>query len=405
MPAAPEVSFTVSPVRSRGPRVVQFADKSTGSPTTWSWKFGDGGTSIAQNPFHTYSSPGTYSVTLTATNTSGSNTTTRTVSATPRFPGDPGDGVILSGSSVRIDHSPGSDAADWLDGRTSGTKRHYLARIYGTGRTSGDLIDWTRIDQELAKGRLPLVSAQYWSWTPAQIADGQADAQLASDANNFKARAPQVIWFDYFHEPYDNFPCCTASAQFRAAYRHIVNYFRAAGVTNVAYYGPVSMVSWEYTPGGISDRGGEAYEDDPDWKGTKRCTVSDVPTPCAPDWYTGAQATVDILAFDQYSPASVGGSYSSFSAHYNAYRAKMNLWQRPWKPQIVPEIGTRSAPGTDWNAHWADVKSTMLANNIIGYAYFNSGPNSSFYSADPTGDDRLAAYNRFFNDPVVVGAP
>ena len=37
----------------------------------WSWDFGDGGTSTAQNPTHTYATPGTYSVTLTVRRTSG----------------------------------------------------------------------------------------------------------------------------------------------------------------------------------------------------------------------------------------------------------------------------------------------------------------------------------------------
>ena len=42
-----------------------FVDMSTGSPSSWSWDFGDGGTSSLQNPSHTYAQPGSYSVTLT----------------------------------------------------------------------------------------------------------------------------------------------------------------------------------------------------------------------------------------------------------------------------------------------------------------------------------------------------
>jgi len=51
-------------------QVVTFTDSSTGAyaPTTWSWTFGDGGTSILQNPTHTYVTAGTYTVALTVTN-------------------------------------------------------------------------------------------------------------------------------------------------------------------------------------------------------------------------------------------------------------------------------------------------------------------------------------------------
>jgi PKD repeat protein len=56
---------------------VVFTDKSTGSPTSWSWNFGDGTSSTEKNPTHTYSTAGTYIVTLTATNAAGSNTVTK----------------------------------------------------------------------------------------------------------------------------------------------------------------------------------------------------------------------------------------------------------------------------------------------------------------------------------------
>lgn len=48
---------------------VQFADLSTGTPTvaTWNWNFGDGQTSIMQNPLHAYTIPGNYDVELIIT--------------------------------------------------------------------------------------------------------------------------------------------------------------------------------------------------------------------------------------------------------------------------------------------------------------------------------------------------
>jgi len=58
------------------PLNVQFLDRSTNSPTSWRWTFGDGTTSTLKNPLHTYRINGNFTVTLRATNSHGSNTLT-----------------------------------------------------------------------------------------------------------------------------------------------------------------------------------------------------------------------------------------------------------------------------------------------------------------------------------------
>jgi len=63
-------SYTVSPTSGTAyaPALVNFTDTSSGSPTGWSWNFGDGSELVTtQNPSHTFSSGGVYNVSLTVT--------------------------------------------------------------------------------------------------------------------------------------------------------------------------------------------------------------------------------------------------------------------------------------------------------------------------------------------------
>jgi len=70
---APVAAFTGSPTNGPAPLTVNFTDLSSNDPTSWSWDFGDTGTSDIQDPSHIYTNPGTYTVTLTATNAAGSD--------------------------------------------------------------------------------------------------------------------------------------------------------------------------------------------------------------------------------------------------------------------------------------------------------------------------------------------
>lgn len=79
-PPPPTANFTGAPTTLCAGGTVNFTDASTQSPTSWQWTFPGGtpATSIAQNPSVIYNTPGTYNVTLVATNASGSGTFTRT---------------------------------------------------------------------------------------------------------------------------------------------------------------------------------------------------------------------------------------------------------------------------------------------------------------------------------------
>lgn len=68
-PKSATASFTSDTTLGKAPLTVSFNDTSTtsgGSITAWSWDFGDGSPiSTAQNPSHVYTTPGSYTVTLT----------------------------------------------------------------------------------------------------------------------------------------------------------------------------------------------------------------------------------------------------------------------------------------------------------------------------------------------------
>lgn len=82
-----------------------FTDGSTdpdGVVSAWSWTFGDGGTSTAQSPSHTYAAAGTYTVSLTVTDDdAATGTTSQNVTVTD---GAPGITLTAAGRLVRGRH-------------------------------------------------------------------------------------------------------------------------------------------------------------------------------------------------------------------------------------------------------------------------------------------------------------
>jgi PKD repeat protein len=100
-PAAPVADFVASNVNPSVGQSITFTDLSTNIPTSWSWDFGDGNVSSVQNPTHSYTNPGTYTVTLIATNAYGFDDEIKV-----------GYIVITTGGTVNVTVSNGNDDAE-----------------------------------------------------------------------------------------------------------------------------------------------------------------------------------------------------------------------------------------------------------------------------------------------------
>lgn len=66
-------AFSVDVSTGDAPLTVTCTDLTTGTPTTWAWEDGQGGTSAAQNPSFVYDTPGVYTIRLTASTALGSS--------------------------------------------------------------------------------------------------------------------------------------------------------------------------------------------------------------------------------------------------------------------------------------------------------------------------------------------
>ena len=109
----PEAIFSAE-ADANDPLTVSFTDGSSGLITDWEWDFDDGNTSMAQNPTHTYSAAGSYTVTLTVRGAEGSDSTTTTLTVqdpsnqAPTANAGP-DQTVGINTSVSFDGSGSSD--------------------------------------------------------------------------------------------------------------------------------------------------------------------------------------------------------------------------------------------------------------------------------------------------------
>ena len=117
--------FSYSPANPEAGENIQFQDTSTGNPSSWSWNFGDGSTSSTQNPIHSYSTAGTYNVTLQVSNGTYTNSISKNI-------------TVLSAVAVDFTFSPSAPLVNQdvqFTNQTSGSVDSYLWN-FGDGSTS-----------------------------------------------------------------------------------------------------------------------------------------------------------------------------------------------------------------------------------------------------------------------------
>ena len=172
----------------------------------------------------------------------------------------------------------------------------------------------------VGQGRIPFLN-----WKPSgswsSIANGSQDAWIGQRADAFEAFGAPV-YLTVHHEPEDDTAQYGSKADFVAAFRHIVEVFRARGASNVAFVW--TMMAWSF-----DSRSGEVIG----------------------DWYPGGN-WIDVIGADGYNwyPGRSGTTWSSFGTVFDQVNSFAVAQSKPW---MVVEYGVQEDPATpgrkgDW---------------------------------------------------------
>jgi PKD repeat protein len=144
--AIPVANFSAGTIAACTGQSVIFTDKSVGSPTGWNWTFAGATppTSSSQNPTVAYGAPGTYAVTLTVSNSNGTETTTKTSYITVS-PGSVAGTISVSNT----DMCPGGTSTITLSGDTGSIQ----------WKSSSDSITFSTISVTSSSFTTPVLSA------------------------------------------------------------------------------------------------------------------------------------------------------------------------------------------------------------------------------------------------------
>jgi PKD repeat protein len=203
----PMAWFEASPVRGYEPLTIEFNDLSVGQVDTWLWNFGDSTISTAQNPTHTYATPGIYQVTLTVTGPDGTNTYTRApqivVNAPPiihslPFSDDMEDPsanwrTIGNWRSTIMAHS--SNTA-W-QGRVSESSLALVDQLDFSNTISPTLTFWEQFTFSAGTGQVVISSDDGVSWQPifTETASISSWSQVAVDLSEYSGQNVNLAFY------------------------------------------------------------------------------------------------------------------------------------------------------------------------------------------------------------------
>ncbi|RVX41938.1 hypothetical protein EDD27_4545 [Nonomuraea polychroma] len=251
-----------------------------------------------------------------------------------RFPGDPGNGKIVYGSSM----GPQQTVPDFEKGigTTLGCHRSYFKYVHDE-----QWRDMRRVAlDDINNHRVPVISTKLpGPWQ--EVADGKHDGWLRNVAAGLGS-VPGPVWFCLHHEPRGE----QTPAAYRAMYKHaapILHRFPNIAVTPI-------LNGWIW-------QGGDDVE----------------------AWHI---PEADLIGVDDYNP---WWTYDTTEPNYRPWKTPERIWGEPiatcrrWgKPLFVAEYGVRYAyrePGRSaaWLTHAYEY---ALEQGLVALSYFNSGVES-----------------------------
>jgi hypothetical protein len=233
----------------------------------------------------------------------------------------------------------------------------------------GTPLPYTRFAWDRANGRVPLVDWDlidpFYTWS--RIAAGKADRIINADAKAAAAYKGPIL-LSFHHEPEYGVPRYGTPAQFVAAWRHVVDRFRAAGATNVL---------WIWILGSEVFRQG-----------------------AADGWYPG-RSYVDYAGADgyNYAGAKAGAQWRTVDAIFSSFYA----WSvQHHLPAMIAETGCLEDPADPGRkAAWFNEADGWLHTHpdIKAFVYFNTTVRWPWFV--DTSAQSLQAFTALANDPLL----